>query len=91
MHHFRGKVRDGDRVHLDPANVYIQFLHPTATGPAHGWNGYLLVASESDLEPGGSYTLALVDGRSGSFRVDHLDPDDSGKFRAYFVGEGPLQ
>ena len=91
MHHFRGKLLDGDQTRLDPANVYIQFHHPTASGPVEGWNGYLLVASEADVDPDVTYTLTLGDGRSGSLRVDHLAPDDSGKFRAFFVGEGPLQ
>jgi hypothetical protein len=91
MHHFRGRLLDGDTTRLDPANVYIQFHHITASGPAQGWNGYLLVASETDLEPGGAYTLVLMDGRSGSLRIDHLAPDDSGKYRAFFAGEGPLQ
>ena len=54
-----------------------------------GWYGYLLVASESEIEPG-TYTLALEDGRSGTIRIDRLDPDDSGEFHAVFVGEGPL-
>jgi hypothetical protein len=49
-----------------------------------------LVDAEADLEPGGTYTLALSDGRSGALRVDHLAPDDSGKYRAFFVGEGHL-
>ena len=91
MHHFRGRLLDGDKSRLDPANVYIQFHHTTAGGPAQGWNGYLLVASETELEPGGFFNLTLEDGRSGTLRIDHLAPDDSGKSRAYFVGEGPLQ
>ena len=33
MHHFRGKLRDGDRTLLDPANVYIEYDHDTASGP----------------------------------------------------------
>jgi hypothetical protein len=91
MHHFRGKLLDGDRTRLDPANVYIQFHHPAASGPVEGWNGYLLVPSEGDVAPGVTYTLTLGDGRSGRLRIDHLAPDDSGKFRAFFVGEGALQ
>jgi hypothetical protein len=90
MHHFRGRLLDGDRTCLDPADAYIQFHHPAASGPPSGWNGYLLVSSEADLEPGGPYTLALRDGRSGTLRVDHLAPDDSGKYRAFFVGDGQL-
>ena len=93
MHHFRGRLLEGKRARLDPANAYVHFHHPTAAGPVDGWNGYLLVASEADVEPGGSYTLSLVDGRSGDLRIDHLAPapDDSGKYRAFFIGEGPLQ
>ena len=44
---------------------------------------------EADVEPG-TYTLSLEDGRSGTIRIDRLDADDSGKYRAVFVGEGPL-
>jgi hypothetical protein len=91
MHHFRGKLLDGDQTRLDPANVYIQFHHTAAGGPVEGWNGYLLIAAESDVELGLTYTLTLGDGRSGNLRVDHLALDDTGKFRAFFVGEGPLQ
>jgi hypothetical protein len=82
---------EGDRSRLDPANVYIQFHHPTASGPIEGWSGYLLVASETGLEPGDMYTLRLMDGRSGGLRIDHLAPDESGKVRAYFDGDGALQ
>ena len=91
MHHFRGRLLDGDQTRLDPANVYIQFHHTTPSGPAQGWNGYLLAASETDLEPGGTYRLVLMDGRSGSLQIDHLAPDDSGKNRAFFAGVGLLQ
>ncbi len=89
MHHLRGKLREGDEVRLDPANVYIHFQSTQAGGQVIGWYGYLLVASEVEVEPG-SYTLVLEDGRSGTIRIDRLDPDDSGKFRTVFVGEGPL-
>ena len=90
MHHFRGKLLDGDRALLDPANVYILFHHATSIGPDPGWHGYLLIDSESDLEPGDTFTLTLTDGRSGSLRIDSLAPDDAGKCRAIFIGEGPL-
>jgi hypothetical protein len=91
MHHFRGRLLEGDETRLDPANVYIQFHHASAMGPAAGWNGYLLVETEEAVEPGETYTLSLVDGRSGSLWVDHLVPDEDGKLRAIFNGEGPLQ
>src|SRR4051812_39664035 len=56
MHHFRGKLLQGDRPRLDPANVYVQY--GAADGDrGQGWYGYLLVASEADVEPGGVYTL----------------------------------
>jgi hypothetical protein len=89
MHHLRGKLREGDEVRLDPANVYIHYQSTQAGGQVMGWYGYLLVASEADVEPG-TYTLSLEDGRSGTIRIDRLDADDSGKYRAVFVGEGPL-
>ncbi len=89
MHHFRGKLLDGDRTRLDPANVYIQFFHASASGPVPGWHGYILIPSDAGLEPGDTYTLTLADGRSGSLRIDSLEPD-AGKTRAIFVGEGPL-
>ncbi|MBA3304012.1 MAG: hypothetical protein H0U26_09100 [Acidimicrobiia bacterium] len=90
MHHFRGKLLDGGRVRLDPANVYVLF-HATAGGPDQGWYGYLLISSGGDVDPGGVYTLTLTDGRSGSLRVDQVTPEDSVGFRATFVGEGPLR
>jgi hypothetical protein len=89
MHHLRGKLREGDEVRLDPANVYIHFQSAQAGGQVMGWYGYLLVASEGEVETG-ACTLALEDGSSGTIRIDRLEPDDSGKFRAVFVGEGPL-
>jgi len=89
MHHFRGKLFRGDKVHLDPANVYIQY-HATEGAPGQAWYGYLLVASDTDVEPGGTYTLRLVDGRSGTLRIDAVAPDDSGKVRATFVGDDSL-
>lgn len=89
MHHFRGKLREGDEVRLDPANVYVHTQSAKAGGHEMGWYGYLLVASGGVVEPG-TYTLALEDGRAGTIRIDRLDPDDSGKYRAIFVGEGPL-
>jgi hypothetical protein len=90
MHHFRGRLLDGDQTRLDPANVYMLFHHATAMGPEPGWHGYLLVDSGADLEPGATYTLALTDGRKGTLRIDSVAPDDDGKFRAIFAGEGPL-
>ena len=90
MHHFRGKLLDGDQPRLDPADVYLQF-HATPGDPGQGWYGYLVVAAETAVEPGGAYTLQLADGRSGQLRIDRVAPDDSGKFRATFVGEGHLK
>lgn len=90
MHHFRGRLLEGNETCLDPANVYIQFHHASIMGPNPGWNGYLLVESESDVEPGSTYTLSLVDGRSGKLWIDHFVPDEDGKQRAIFNGEGPL-
>ena len=91
MHHFRGKLLDGDRVRLDPANLYVQFHHATTNGPVLGWHGYILTDSEEPLEQGASYVLTLTDGRSGTLRIDSFAPDDSGKSRAIFVGESPLE
>ena len=90
MHHFRGTLLKGDLIRLNPANVYIEYDHDTASGPEESWQGYLLVASEADVAPGGTYTLTLVDGRAGKIRIGDLAPDDSGKYRANFVGDGPL-
>jgi hypothetical protein len=90
MHHFRGKLYKGDKVHLDPANVYIEY-HAAGGDGAQGWDGYLLVGSEADVEPSGTYTLKLVDGRSGALKVGAVEPDESGKVRATFVGEGALK
>jgi hypothetical protein len=89
MHHFRGKHFQGDKLCLDPANVYIDY-HSTEVDVTTKWSGYLLVGSEKDVLPGGIYTLKLVDGRVGQLRIDTLTPDDSDKVRAMFVGEGPL-
>jgi hypothetical protein len=89
MHHFRGTLHQGVETRLDPANVYIQY-HTTEGDQAQGWYGYLLVTEETDVEPGGTYTLKLMDGRSGDLRIDRISPDESGKFRATFFGEGSL-
>lgn len=89
MHHFRGKLIQEDMTRLDPANVYIQY-RTTEGDHGQGWYGYLLVASEADVESGGTYTLRLMDGRSGQLRIDSVSPDESGKFRATFLGEGSL-
>jgi hypothetical protein len=90
VHHFRGKLLDGDQPRLDPADVYLQF-HATPGDQGQGWYGYLLVAAETTVEPGATYTLQLADGRSGQLRIDRVSPDDSGHFRATFVGEGRLK
>ena len=90
MHHYRGRLLDGDRVCIDPANVYLQFHHAQASGTSPGWHGYLLIDLGSGLEPGSSFTLSLTDGRSGKLRFDSLAPDEDGRTRAIFVGEGPL-
>ena len=42
MHHLRGKLREGDEVRLDPANVYIHYQSAKAGGQVMGWYGYLL-------------------------------------------------
>ncbi|MDR3638570.1 MAG: hypothetical protein P4L84_32495 [Isosphaeraceae bacterium] len=89
MHHFRGKLLQGVETCLDPANVYIQY-HTTASDHGQGWYGYLVVASETDVEPGATYTLALADGRSGQLRIDAVSSDASGEVRATFLGEGSL-
>ena len=89
MHHFRGKLFQGDKLCLDPANVYIDY-DSTEVDVTSEWSGYLLVGSEKDVVPGGIYTLKLEDGRAGQLRIDTLTPDDSDKVRAMFVGEGSL-
>ena len=89
MHHFRGELFQGDKVCLEPANAYIDY-DSTEVDVASKWSGYLLVASEKDVAPGGTYTLKLVDGRAGQLRIDTLMPDDSDKVRAMFVSEGSL-
>jgi len=89
MHHFRGKLFQGEKLCLDPANVYIEY-HATEVQATSGWSGYLLVGSEKDVAPGGIYTLKLEDGRAGQLRIDTLKPDDSDKVRAMFVGTGLL-
>ena len=53
MHHFRGKLLDGNRVHLSPANAYVHFNEHATSGPVRHWNGYVLVDSETALDPGG--------------------------------------
>jgi hypothetical protein len=90
VHHFRGKLLDGDQPRLDPADVYLQY-HATPGDQGQGWYGYFLVAFETAVEPGGAYTLQLADGRSGRLRIDHVSPDAAGHFRAMFVGEGLLK
>ena len=84
MHHFRGKLFQGDKLCLDPANVYIDY------DSTSNWSGYLLIKSEHDVVPGGIYTLKLEDGRAGQLRIDSLTPDESDKVRATFIGEGSL-
>src|ERR1017187_6256575 len=88
MHHFRGKLFQGDKLCLDPANVYIDY-HSTEVDVTSKWSGYLLVGSVKDLAPGGIYTLKLEDGRAGQLRIDTLTQDDSDKVRAIFVGMTP--
>jgi hypothetical protein len=89
MHHFRGKLFQGEKLCLDPANVYINY-DSTEVDVTSNWSGYLLVGSEKDVVTGRTYTLKLVDGRAGQLRVDTLIPDDSDKFRAMFVSDGSL-
>ena len=89
MHHFRGKLFQGDKLCLDPANVYVDY-DSTDVDVTSKWSGYLLVGSEKDVVPGGIYTLKLEDGRAGQLRIDTLTPDDSDKVRAMFVGATPL-
>jgi hypothetical protein len=88
MHHFRGKLFQGEKLCLDPANVYIEYQ--SEVDVTSNWSGYLLVKSETDVVPGGIYTLKLEDGRAGQLRIDSLTPDDSGKIQAMFVSEGSL-
>ena len=89
VHHFRGKLFQGEKLCLDPANVYIDY-DSREVDVTSNWSGYLLVKSEKDVVPGGSYTLKLEDGRAGQLRIDTVTPDDSDKFQAIFVGEGSL-
>lgn len=89
MHHFRGKLFQGAEARLDPANVYVQY-HTVANDQGPGWYGYLLVPSETAIEPGRTYTLELADGRSGQLQIDAISADESGGFRATFCGEGSL-
>ena len=89
MHHCRGKLFQGDKLCLDPANVYIDY-DSTGADVTSNWSGYLLIKSEKDVVPGGIYILKLEDGRAGQLRIDTVTPDDSDKVRAMFVGEGSL-
>jgi hypothetical protein len=89
MHHFRGKLFQGDKLCLDPANAYVDY-DSTGTGANADWSGYLLIKSEKDVVPGGIYTLKLEDGRTGNLLINTVSPEDPERFRAMFVGEGPL-
>ena len=42
MHHFRGKLFQGDKLCLDPANVYIDY-DSTEVDVTSKWSGYLVV------------------------------------------------
>jgi hypothetical protein len=89
MHHYRGTLMQGDKVRLDPANVYVDF--GTSEGDAApNWSGYLVIKSDKDVMTGGSYLLKLEDGRSGELRIESIAPDDSDRFQATFVGQGPM-
>lgn len=90
MHHFRGRLFQGNEIRLDPANVYLGY-GSTEGEPVSEWSGYLLVASEKDVVAGGTYTLKLEDGRAGELRIETIAPDDSGKVRATFVGAAALK
>jgi hypothetical protein len=90
MHHYRGMLFQGDKVRLDPANVYIDF-GSTGADTASDWTGYLLVGSDKDVVPGETYTLRLVDGRTGELRIDAFASDDSDKVRALFVGQWSMK
>jgi hypothetical protein len=89
MHHYRGTLFQGDKIRLDPANVYIDY-HATQAGADSEWSGYLLVESEKAVASGGIYTLKLVDGRAGQLQIETFVPDESEKVRAKFVGKGSL-
>jgi hypothetical protein len=89
MHCFRGTLKVGGRPRPGPARAFVQFREAAGGGGA-GWYGYLLVGSEGEVEPGGPYTLHLEDGRAGAIRVDAVTPEGSGRYRAVFVGVGPL-
>jgi hypothetical protein len=89
MHHYRGTLFQGDKIRLDPANVYIEY-HSTQAGAVSEWSGYFLVESEKVLASGGIYTLKLVDGRAGELQIETLVPDESDKTRVTFVGKGSL-
>ncbi len=85
MHHYRGRLLEGAMPRLDPANVYVEF------GPSGAeWSGYLLTRSAEEVSVGTTYTLRLEDGRAGEIRVESITPDDSERFRAAFVGLGPM-
>jgi hypothetical protein len=64
MHHFRGKLFQGDKLCLDLVNTYIDF-DSTEVDVTSKWSGNLLVKSENDVVPGGTYTLKLEDGWAG--------------------------
>jgi hypothetical protein len=88
VHCFRGTLREGGRIRLDHTGAFVQFRD--AAGDEKGWYGYLLVGAAGDVEPGGPYTLHLEDGRAGTIRVEAVTAEPSGRFRAVFVGVGPL-
>jgi hypothetical protein len=84
-----GKLFQGEKLCLDPANVYVD-CDSTEVDMTSNWSGYLLVKSEKDVVAGGIYTLKSQDGRAGQLRIESASPDDSDKARAMFVGEGSL-
>jgi hypothetical protein len=89
MNHFRGKLLDGEKVFVEPLNVYIQF-HPSTTGSRSGWYGYFLLPEGVKVAPGSDYRLILADGRTGDLKVEELSEDETGRPRAMFVGDGDL-
>ena len=48
MHHFRGTLFQGDKLCLDPANVYIDY-NSTEVDVTSEWSGHLVVGSEKDV------------------------------------------
>ncbi len=81
-----GKVQQGDTTIADDLEVWLAKSGDGETD----WNGSFELPPGAHVDTGGTYSLALEDGRAGSITITNVGADDAQPHQVGFRGASAL-